>query len=98
MNIKEEYLYKQLFENAEYFECNNLLHIGHTTTVKIGQNVAHPLCGRRLRKWVGFNELMYAKSSFYCDTCFLLYAILQLGKKVQSPTTIQLTGIEEKKE
>ena len=92
MSSREEYLYKQLFEGAEYFECKNLLHIGHTTTVKIGQNVAHPLCGRRLRNWVGFNELRYAKSSFYCDTCFLLYAILQLGKKVQPVTSCNQKG------
>jgi hypothetical protein len=84
MSSREDYLFKQLFEGASYFECNNLLHIGTTTSVKIGQNVAHPLCGRRLRKWIGFNELQYAKTSFVCDTCFLLYAITKLGNKIQS--------------
>jgi hypothetical protein len=83
MSSREAYLYQQLYEGAEYFECNNLLHIGHTTTVKIGQNVAHPLCGRRLRNWIGFNDLLYAKSNCYCDTCFLLYAISKLGDKIK---------------
>jgi hypothetical protein len=82
MSSREAYLYQRIYEGAEYFECKNLLHIGHTTTVKIGQNVAHPLCGKRLRNWIGFNDLLYAKSNFICDTCFLLYAIKTLGNKI----------------
>lgn len=82
MSSREEYLYKRIFDGAGYYECNGTLHIGTTTSPKIGHNVAHPLCGRRLRKWVGFGELQYAKSSFICDTCFLLYAITKLADKV----------------
>jgi hypothetical protein len=95
MSTREKYLYDRLFEGAGYFDCNNILHIGTTTSVKIGQNVAHPLCGRRLRKWIGFNDLMYAKSSCYCDTCFLLYAITKLANKVALNNRKETKGEKE---
>lgn len=81
MSSREDYLYKQLFEGADYFECNNMIHIGSTTGTPC-KWTAHPYCGKRLRKWVGFSELHYAKTSFICDTCFLLYAIKKLGQNI----------------
>jgi hypothetical protein len=82
MSSREEYLAKHLFEKAEWFEEKEVLHIG-TTTGKPCHWTAHPLCGKRLRKWVGFDDLKYAKSNFFCDRCLLLFAITQLANKLQ---------------
>ena len=55
-----------------WFECKGVLHIGMTTG-KPGHWVAHPLCGKKLRRWIGFGEIKYAKTDEICDLCFLLY-------------------------
>ena len=68
----------------QWFEDRGVLHIG-TTTGKPGHWIAHPLCGKRLKKWIGFAELKYAKTNEICDLCFLLHiAKYTLSRRVRA--------------
>jgi hypothetical protein len=88
MSSREEYLFKELYDGALWLEYNGILHIDGYITGKPGHWVAHPLCGKRLRHYIGFGELKYAKTSFVCKTCFLLYAIKTLSNKIQPPIKV----------
>ena len=83
MSSIEEYLFKELFEGANWLETKGILHIDAYTTGKPGHWVAHPFCGRRAKGWIGFSELRYAKVHYFCDTCLMLFAITKLGNKLQ---------------
>ncbi len=73
------HIFNKLFEKAEWFECKGVLHIGSTTGTP-GHWTAHPLCHKRLAKWIGFNEIQYAKSDQVCEVCVLIYLATQVGK------------------
>ena len=72
MSDSVAHIFNKLFEKITWLECKGILHVG-STTGKPGHWVAHPLCRRKLRNWVGFSEIQYAKTDKVCDVCLLLY-------------------------
>ncbi len=86
----EHFIYERLLKGAEFFEEKGMIHIG-TTTGKPGHWTAHPYCQRRLRKWIGFGELKYAKTDIICELCFLLFMTKRLTQTV-IPDSLTKTG------
>lgn len=82
MNDWKEHLLDKLFEGMEHFyESKGVLHFGYDTTGKPGHWIAHPFCGKKLIKWVGFGEIHLSKTDNICPTCLLIYAADQVSKK-----------------
>ncbi len=66
-------IFAELFEKAGWYECKGILHIERVTTGKPGHWIAHPLCNKRLKDWVGFEEIKYARAAVVCEKCLKLY-------------------------
>ena len=89
MMSREEYIFKEIFNNVDYYEAKGVIHIGFTTG-KSCKWTAHFLCGKRPAKgWVGFGDLAYAKSSYFCRVCFLLHIIKKLGNLTGSKCEVE---------
>jgi hypothetical protein len=84
MSWKEQMLNKIFRDVKHYYESNNVLHFGHDTTGKPIQWTAHPFCGKRLRKWVGFSEMQYSKTEEVCNVCAMLFFAQQKLKEGQT--------------
>lgn len=80
MTDAESYFFKKIFDGASWYESKGLIHIGFTTG-KPGHWVVHPLCGRRLRNWLGFSDLSSSRAHSFCDDCLLFFMIERLHKK-----------------
>jgi hypothetical protein len=73
MSWKEQILNKLFRDVNHYYECNNVLHFGYDSTGYPGKWTAHPFCGKRLRKWVGFSDIQYSKTEEICSECVMLF-------------------------
>lgn len=60
-----------------WFETKGKLHLGDSFG-KPGKWTAHALCNKRLRKWIGFKELKYAKNpkADVCIECAVAWLFL----------------------
>ena len=68
-------IFDKLFGEVDHwFEAENVLHIG-STTGKSCHWVAHPFCGKRIKGWIGFGEIQYAKTNTVCEKCLALHLI-----------------------
>lgn len=65
-------LFDKLFEGASWYEDKQVMHIGHSTG-KPGHWIAHLLCQKHPKHWIGFSEVQYAKTRKVCDVCAALF-------------------------
>ena len=79
-------IFDRIFEKAEYYEAGGMLHIASPkgTTGKPCHWIAHPLCNRRLKGWIGFSDIQYAKTEVLCEECFHLHLIVLTNSSKES--------------
>ena len=80
MSTPEHRIFERLFEHASYYEAKGVIHIGYSTG-KPGRWIAHVLCRRKLRNWIGFSDIRYGKTDIVCDECAMLFIAQHLTEK-----------------
>ena len=74
-------LFDRIFGIVGWFECNGILHIERSTGGYSGHWIAHPFCNKRLKDWVSFEEVQYAKTDVVCEECFNRFLKLTVADK-----------------